>query len=247
MKKIGQISGTLIRLFATLIPIIFAIGCTGGGGGGVSISKDAQGEDPVVLEVPIAYIKRPLPEEPTDLRDPLEFAPGARLFVRDRAAASADETDITRLIAQVVAEEEGITAEEIAIDVKGVESSFDGSTLIFAVRAVPEPIDDNLERTTWNLWTLNLESLEPQYLIPSRIKRNEGVETGGGHDIEPHFLTDDRILFSSTRQVASQARQLDESRSQIFAALTESGDGPAAVLHIYDPQLRDAEFKQISF
>lgn len=236
-----------MRLFAALVPLVFAVGCTGGSGGGVSISKDAQGEDPVVLEVPIAYIKRPLPEEPTDLRDPLNFAPGAQLFIRERSAASAEETDITRLIAQVVAEEEGITAEEIAIDVKGLESSFDGSTLIFAVRAVPEPIDDNLERTTWNLWTLNLESLEPQYLIPSRIKRNEGVETGGGHDIEPHFLTDDRILFSSTRQVASQARQLDEGRSQIFAALTESGNDPAAVLHIYDPQLRDAEFKQISF
>ncbi|MEH6567644.1 MAG: hypothetical protein V7709_01120 [Halioglobus sp.] len=247
MKKIGQISGALFGTLAPLIPIVFAVGCTGGGGGGVSISKDSQGEDPVVLEIPIAYIKRPLPEEPTDLRNPLEFAPGAQLFVRDRSAASADETDITRLIAQVVAEEEGIAAEEIAIDIKGVDSSFDGSTLIFAVRAVPQPIDDNLERTTWNLWTLNLESLEPQYLIPSRIKRNEGVETGGGHDIAPHFLTDDRILFSSTRQVASQARQLDESRSQIFAALTESGNDPAAVLHIYDPQLRDAEFKQISF
>ena len=84
-------------------------------------------------------------------------------------------------------------------------------------------------------------------VIPSRIKRNEGVEAGSGHDLAPHFLPDDRIVFSSTRQSTSQGRQLNEGRIQLFAALAESGGDPAAVLHLYDPQLRNDEFKQISF
>ncbi|MCZ6829919.1 MAG: hypothetical protein O7F73_10100 [Gammaproteobacteria bacterium] len=221
--------------------------CTSGGGDNVTLSTDSQVPDPVVLEVAIAYVRRPLPEETPDLRDPLAFFPGAQLLVRERSAVSADEIDITPRIAELVAAEEGVASDTLAIDIKGLESSFDGGTLIFSARIVPEPVAENLELSTWNLWLLDLESLQPQYLIPSRIKRNEGVETGGSHDIAPHFLGDDRIVFSSTRQVASQARQLNEGRIQIFAALDEDGRNPAAVLHIYDPLQRDREFQQISF
>lgn len=221
--------------------------CTGGGGDNVSLSVDTQAQDPVVLEIPIAYVKRPLPDTPPDLRDPLDFQPGAKLLVRERSAASAEEFDITPDIAAIVAAEEGVTPEELAIDIKGLESSFDGNTVIFAARVVPQPVDENLENTTWNLWLLDLVSMQADYLIASRIKRNEGVETGGGHDIDPHFLGDDRIVFSSTRQVASQAKLLNEGRPQIFSALDEDRRDPAAVLHIYDPKQRDSEFKQISF
>ena len=213
----------------------------------MTLTTDNQGDDPVVVEIPVAYIKRPLPEELTDLRDPLAFNPGAQLFVRERSATTADEVDVTSQIAEIVAEEEDVPVEEVAIDIKGLESSFDGKTLIFAVRAVAEPVDANLEDTSWNLWTFDMEEMQAQYLIESRIKRNEGVETGGGHDIDPHFLPDDRIVFSSTRQVASQARQLNEGRIQLFAALDEDRRDPAAVLHLYDPRLRDEEFRQISF
>lgn len=225
-------------------------GCGGGGsgsGGNVTLTTDNQGGDPVIVEIPVAYIRRPVPEEPSDLRDPLGFSPGATLFVRERSATSAEDLDITAQIAAIVAAEEEVGVEEIALDIKGLESSFDGNTLIFAVRAVPEPVDDNLEDSTWNLWTYNIEERVAQYVIPSRIKRNEGVETGAGHDIAPYFLPDDRIVFSSTRQVASQGRQLNEGRIQLFAALDEDRRDPAAVLHLYDPQLRGDEFKQISF
>jgi hypothetical protein len=169
------------------------------------------------------------------------------LLVKDRSAVSAEAIDVTDQIIAIVAAEEGVTPEEMAIDIKDLESSFDGNTLIFAVRAVPEPVDNNLEFTTWNLWLLDMLTMTPSYLIPSRIKRNEGMETGGGQDIAPHFLPDDRIVFSSTRQVASQAQQLNEGRSQLFSAQDEDGDEAAAVLHIYDPLRRNSEFEQISF
>ncbi|GAB5452814.1 MAG: hypothetical protein Hals2KO_31420 [Halioglobus sp.] len=226
----------------------FLYACGGGGGGGnVTLTTDGQGEDPVIVEIPVAFIKRPLVEDVPDIRDPIAFFPGARLFVRGRSATSAEDVDVSAMIAEIVAEEEGVTAEDIALDIKDIESSFDGATLVFAVRAVPEPVDANLEDTTWNLWTYDIAARQASYVISSRIKRNEGVETGAGHDIAPHFLPDDRIVFSSTRQVASQGRQLNEGRIQLFAALDESGRRPAAVLHIFDPQLRGDEFQQISF
>ncbi len=234
-----------------LLPLLLAnilTACGGGGGGGnVTLTTNNQGADPVLLEVPVAYVKRPLSDDVPDVRDPLAFFPGAELFVRERSATTADDIDVTELIRAIVAEEEGVEPAEIALDIKDVESSFDGNTLVFAARAVPEPVDDNLEETTWNLWTYDLETRTAAYVIPSRIKRNEGVEAGSGHDLAPHFLPDDRIVFSSTRQTTSQGRQLNEGRIQLFAALTESGGSPSAVLHLYDPQLRSEEFKQISF
>jgi len=242
------IKGPAIRgLWLAVIAWITA--CAGGGGGGdsITLTTDNQGEDPVVLEIPVAYVKRPLPDEPTDLRDPLAFNPGAQLFVRERASTSADELNVTDQIAAIVAEEEGVDASAIAIDIKDLESSYDGSNLLFAARAVVEPVSANLEQSTWNLWTLDLDTLQAAYLISSRTKRNEGREAGGGQDIAPHYLPDDRIVFSSTRQVAGQALQLNEGRAQIFSALDEDGDDPATVLHIYDPLARDSEFMQISY
>lgn len=222
--------------------------CGGGGGGGpVTLTSNDQGEDPVVVEIPVAYIKRPLTEQAPDLRDPIAFFPGAQMFVRDRSATSADDVDVSAMVATIVAAEEEVEVDMIALDIKDIESSYDGNTLVFSVRAVPEPVADNLEDTTWNLWTYDLGEGSAQYLISSRIKRNEGVEAGGGHDLAPAFLPDDRIVFSSTRQVASQGRQLNEGRIQLFAELDESQRQPAAVLHLFDPQLRGDEFRQISF
>ncbi len=236
-------------VLAYLFVGVSLVACGGGGDGGenITLTTNNQGEDPVVVEVPVAYIRRPLPETPPDLRDPIAFAPGARLFVRERAATSAEDREISAQIAEIVAAEEGVTPAEIVLDIKDLESSFDGNILIFSVRAVPEPVAVNLEDTTWNLWTYDIAERTVQYVIPSRIKRNEGVETGSGHDIAPYFLPDDRIVFSSTRQVANQGRQLNEGRIQLFAGLDEDGRGPAAVLHVYDPQLRGDEFRQISF
>jgi Hydrazine synthase alpha subunit middle domain len=239
--------GTFFRRLGKYILPILVAACSGGGGGGTTLTSNSQDEDPVVLEIPVAYIKRPLPEAPLDLREPLEFHPGARLFVRERSSASADEIDITQKILAVVATEEGVSSEQLAIDIKDIESSYDGGRLIFAARVVVLPIETNLEFSTWNLWTYEIETESVEYVIPSRIKRNEGMESGGGQDIAPIFLPDDRILFSSTRQVAGQARLLNEGRGQIFAALNERGDQPAAVLHIYDPKVRNSEFQQISF
>jgi hypothetical protein len=243
-QKIILLKSTLSLV---LTGFLYACGGGGGGSGSVTLTTGSQDEDPVVVEVPVAYIKRPLTEQPPDLRDPIAFFPGAKMYVRDRAATSADDVDVSAKIADIVAEEEGVSDDMIVLDIKDIESSFDGKTLVFAVRAVPEPVDENLELTSWNLWTYDIGQQRAEYVISSRIKRNEGVEAGSGHDMAPHYLPDDRIVFSSTRQVTSQGRQLNEGRIQLYAALDESLQSPAAVLHIYDPQLRGDEFRQISY
>lgn len=242
------------RLHYPLLTLVASLSllsaCTSDGGDNVSLSSGNQGSDPVLLEIPVAYVKRPLleeTEEAPDLRDPLAFNPGAQLFVRSRSETSADEINVTEQILSVVAEEEAVAIEELAIDIKDLETSFDGKRLIFAARVVPEPVNANLEFTTWNIWLFDFETRQAQYLVPSRIKRNEGFDHGGGQDTAPHFLTDDRIVLSSTRQIAVAGKLLNEGRAQIYAGLDEERDDPASVLHIYDPSLGEESFQQISF
>jgi hypothetical protein len=242
--------GLRYPLFALAGSLLLLSACTSDSGDSITLSSGSQGSDPVLLEIPIAYVKRPLPDEmddTPDLRDPLAFNPGVELFVRSRSDTSAEEINVTDQILSVVAAEEGVTIEELAIDIKGLETSFDGKRLIFAARVVPEPVDNNLEFTTWNIWLFNFETRQAQYLVPSRIKRNEGLSHGGGHDTAPHFLTDDRIVLSSTRQTAIAGKLLNEGRAQIYAGLDEERDDPASVLHIYDPSMGDESFQQISF
>ena len=73
--------------------VVFLAAC-GGGGGGVDIAQ-GQGPDPVVLDVPIAYVKRPLPVDDngdlltSDVRELITFNIGADLFIRDTASPSS--------------------------------------------------------------------------------------------------------------------------------------------------------------
>ncbi len=244
---------TKVRLMAAFALFNLSLaGCTGGsdGGGNITISTDDQATDPVVVEVPIAYIKRPLPadDEIPNLQQPLDFSPGAQLFVRNRSTASGNEIAVHDKMLAIAAEELGADTDELAIDIKHLNTSFDGEQLIFSARIVREPVNDNtLEQTTWNIWVYEFATEEARYLISSQLQRNEGLENGSSQDLAPHFLTDDRVVFSSTRQIISQGRQLNEGRGQIYAAQAESGNQPATVLHIYDPSGAGTAFTQISF
>jgi len=205
-------------------------GC-GGGGGGVGIAE-GQGPDPVILDVPIAYVKRPVPVdddgmvEGSDARELLTFEVGADLFLRERASPTADDRNLT---AEVT---EGLG------DVRDLDASFDGTKLVFAMRGpFLENVDDD-EQPTWNIWEYDLESATLRRIIASDITAE------AGHDVAPHYLPDGRIVFSSTRQRRAGALLLDEGKPQ-FAALDESFDEPAFVLHVMNED--GSEIEQISF
>lgn len=245
LNRITRRRITIASMFAIASSVLLSA-CTGGHGGGTSVSSD-QGVDPVLLEIPIAYVTRPIPEDPIDYLEPNAFNPGARLIVRERSSLNADDDDITPQMATIVAAELNVATSELQFDIKDLDTSFDGTQLVFAARVVPEPVNANLELTTWNLWIYDFTTKQVRYLIPSLVKRNEGFAVGSAQDTAPQFLTDDRIVFTSTRQTTAQARQLNEGRAQIYSALDEDRNNPASILMVFDPQGGADEFRQLSF
>ena len=215
---------------AGAVLLLAVAGCTSsdGGGGNVAVGG-GQATDPVVLDFPIAYVKRPVPVAGTpepDARRLLDFQPGADLFVRDRASPSATDRNVTAEITQG------------AGDVRDVEPSFDGTKLVFAMR---EPLiegADEEDQPTWNIWEYDVTTRQLRRVIESDIVAEEG------HDVAPHYLPDGRIVFTSTRQRQSRAVLLDEGKPQ-FAAQDEDRREPAFVLHVVSAD--GSGLRQISF
>lgn len=208
-------------LLASVIATLFAACSSGDGGKDVTIGS-GQSADPVTLEFPVFYVKRPVPDpdDPnvmeSDVREPLRFEIGADLFMRDRASPSAPEINLT------AAETAGLG------DIRDVDVSFDGTKAIFSMRAkFKENVDEDLQ-PTWNIWEYDTKSKALRRIIESNTTAEEG------HDIMPHYLPDGRIVFTSTRQKQSRAILLDESKEQ-FAAQVEGGaEQPAFLLHVMD-------------
>lgn len=196
--------------------------CGGGGGGSASNGGDGGGQkpDPVAVDLPIAYIKRPIPVDEDknpvfpDLLDPTAFNPGAAVYVKDRATATATPLNITD-----AAFEKGAL-----YDVKDLSASADGKKLLFAMHA---PMLENVapeKQPKWQIWEYNLTTKLLRPIITSSIVALQG------DDVSPRYLPDGRILFSSTRQIRSKAILLDDGKPQ-FSALEEGSDTPAFVLH----------------
>jgi hypothetical protein len=224
-------AGPVLRRQAlpTFVAVLALLGgCSSSDGGGVS-SGSGQGPDPVVLDFPIAYVKRPTPDAQApaaDARRMLEFQPGGDLWVRDRASPSAAERNVTFAVTQG----EG--------DVRDVEPSYDGTKLVFAMR---EPLiegADEEDQPTWNIWEYEVATRQLRRVIGSDIVAEEG------HDLAPHYLPDGRIVFTSTRQRQSRAILLDEGKPQ-FAAQDEDRAEPAFVLHVMNAD--GSSLRQISF
>ena len=219
----------LTTRLATGLLAAFLAACGGGGGPG-----GGQSPDPVVVDVPIAYVKRPLPLdgsgnlEPTDVRRLRTFNVGAELYVRERAAPSASEINVTRRIT----EGEGL------YDIRDLEMSWDGSKLLFAMRGPFEEGADEEDQPTWNIWEYTLGTDRLRRIIASDINAE------AGHDVAPHYLPDGRIIFSSTRQRQSKAILLDEGKPQ-FEAQDESRQEPAFVLHVMNSD--GSDIHQVSF
>jgi hypothetical protein len=202
-----------------------------GGDGGVEIG-DGQEPDPVVLDFPVAYVKRPLTLDDDgvlvqgDLRELDNFEVGANLWVRDRASPTALETNITESIVGELG------------DVRGVDVDYDGSRFVFAMRGPRIEDADDDDQPTWNIWEYVIATQELRRVIASDIVAEEG------QDIDPHYLPDGRIVFSSTRQRQSGAILLDEGKPQ-FAAQDEDRNEPAFVLHVMNDD--GSDIRQVSF
>ncbi|WP_417548211.1 hypothetical protein [Marinobacter segnicrescens] len=218
---------------AFVVAALLVNGCKSGGSG--------QEADPVVNEQAVAYIERPLVLTGStampvarDRREPDEFMPGARLFIKDSAAPAARSRDVS---SQAFSGEQFLDDDgQLLYDVRDLTVSHDGERLLFAMHA-PVTGDEEIE-PTWNIWEYRPDSGSLRRLIAS------DTEADSAHDIAPAYLPDGSIVFSSTRQRVSRAILLDEGKG-MFAAQDEDLRSPAFVLHVMTADGED--IRQITF
>ena len=157
--------------FGVVLAILLLGGCGGESGDGI---------DPGIIEVPLAYIERPIPldedgnEIQPDLRDPRFFAAGGDVYYRTNSALDGETFNLTRAITLGRG------------DVKGLNGSYDGRRLIFSLRLEdPDPDDDVVP--SWNIYEYDLDLRElRQVLRPDhfhgagidRIDLNQMAEQG---------------------------------------------------------------------
>lgn len=190
-----------------------------------------EGIDPGIVEIPIAFIKRPVPlddmgaEVQPDLREPRLFMTGGDVYLR--ASSTADAT-ITNISGSVT----GGTG-----DVKGLNASHDGTRLIFSLRLFDPDVNDDVV-PSWNIYEYNLEDASLRRIITSQLIAEQG------DDLYPAYLPDGRILFTSDRQRQSREMLINEGK-QSFASLDENENTQALVLHVMNADGTDIH--QVSF
>ena len=241
MKMPATFHTTLLVVCSTLVA------CDSSGGFDDQTSSGNQDSDPVVVDLPIAYIERPIPRDPEsddenavladNVLDPAAFKPGARLIIKDRAAVSASETVLTdSVFADPTADPDALPP---LYDVKDLSVSADGTKLLFSMRA-PEIEDaDEDEQPTWNIWEYDLETTELRRIISSDLVADLG------QDVDPHYLADGSIVFSSTRQPRAKAILLDENKPQFDPGTEDDRDEPTFVIHRMDED--GTQIEQITF
>ena len=219
-----------MRLPSQLAPWILATttilltSCGGGSNREDEGSSAGDRSDAVVVDIPIAYVRRLIPFDEdegeiiaNEALEPAQFVPGAELFLRERADFNAQEFNITA----------GTFPEGELYDVKDLVASNDGSRLLFAMRAPEDEDADDDEQPTWNIWEYNLEQDTLRRIITNDITAE------AGEDVNPAYLPDGRIVFSSNRQVRSRAILLDDGKPQ-YPAQTDNRRQDAFLLHIMD-------------
>ncbi len=226
------VRGGVALAVAVAIACSVLTACSSGSGGTDVTIGSGQNQDPVTLDFPVFYVKRPVPDAQTqdmvqtDARELRRFQIGADLFMRDRASVSAPEVNVTG------AQTAGLG------DVRDLDVNFDGTKVVFAMRARFIEGADEADQPTWNIWEYDAKAKVLRRIISSDTVEDEG------HDIMPHYLPDGRIVFSSTRQRQARAIQLDENKPQ-YAGQDEDDNEPAFVLHVMDDD--GTNIHQISF
>lgn len=211
-------SPSLLRVLSLVVTVLGFSGCGGGGGGGSELNGGrAAGPALINGRFQIAYVKRPVAAigSPTD---GVTFQPGGDLYVRDLASASAGERNLTARYTSGTG------------DVSDPEVSYDGSRLLFAMKG---PND-----LTWNIWEYVLANDTLRPLIADPALADEG------DDVDPAYLPDGRIVFSSNRQAGSRAALL-AANTEPYAYTDEYEREPAVVLHVMNSD--GSGIEQISF
>ncbi|KRT54545.1 hypothetical protein [endosymbiont of Ridgeia piscesae] len=148
----------LNRSLAGLLALMLLAGCGGEG----------QAPDPVVIDYPLAYIKRPAEAiEQEDVRRLITFSAGADLYLRERASPSAAKINLTHNITGGLG------------DVRDLQPSYDGERLLFSLRLPQIEGAEEADQPSWNIWEYSRADHSLRRIIPSDTLAE------AGHDIAP--------------------------------------------------------------
>lgn len=201
--------------FMPLVVSLVSLALVACGGGEGSV-----GNSPAPLfrgDIAIAYVKRPAQAIGNPI-DAISDATGGDLFIRDLSSPSAQERNIT-------------SSHTLGTgDVSDPEVSFDGERIVFSMRG---PND-----RTWNVWEYDR--------LLDRLRRviADDAQADLGDDVDPAYLPDGRLVFSSNRQTTTK-NQLAAKNIEPFAYRDELGREKASVLHTMTATGED--IRQISF
>jgi len=189
-------------------------------------------EETVILnQVPMAFVTRPIsangaPQfgEPTNITS---YSPGGQLLIRFNSTTKS----VAYRITQPLTLNDG--------DVSDPESSFDGKKLVFALRCGINASGLCNGNNTWNIWEYDMTGVDIKNGILRQITDDLVY-----NDVDPAYLSDGRIVFSSNRQEMSQ-QVMSNMAVESYPSLDESQGEPASVLHIMAADGSNVE--QISF
>jgi len=183
------------------------------------LSGCSQPESAVVVEgnFPIVYVQRQNSTMGSPV-DGIRWAAGGDLFWRDLASPSVEPINLTG----------GYTQGQG--DVSDPEVSYDASKIIFSMKG---PND-----ASWNLWQYQIATKKLSRVI------GDDLLAAAGNDVDPAYLPDGRIVFSSDRQ--SKSRQLMQAEGmEPFATRDEYEREASIVLHTMNAD--GSSIEQISF
>jgi hypothetical protein len=228
-----------LLLYPALLSLAALAACNGGGS--VNIAN-SQAVDPATVDYPLFYVKRTVPTNTngTLVQDDLEIMsnalPSADLYMRATASVSSAETNITARVTG------GAAAAGQFWDVKDVDTSADGTLVVFAMRGPLTPKEDLTKAPGWRIYqyTIATDTLAPV------INPADDPDPPTVNDVSPHYLPDGRIVFSTTRQDQAQGVLLDQGDPQ-FSELDEARSEQTFVLEVMNPDgtgLHEITFNQ---
>jgi Tol biopolymer transport system component len=219
-----------------MLALLALLGCQSASSGHAPGLAGGQTLTPGITNYPLAYIKEPAPAPTSttapntktdiDARDLITSITGSDLYVRDSASAAGLETNVTQPITM------GKGA------VRDLDVSPDGSKIVFSLRL---PLNPKLKNTdpkqpNWKIYQYDASAKTVTQLTTDDIT--------SGHDVGAHYLPDGRIVFASSRQLATQSILLDEGRPQ-YQAVTEDRKQFTFLLHVMNAD--GSNMHQISF
>jgi Tol biopolymer transport system component len=238
IQRLREARHGYFKMAVAFLPIALLIGCNSAPTGTAPGLAGGQALTPGITNYPMAYVKQPVLTKNTnkknkaatpddiDVRDLITSITGSDLYVRNTASAATPEVNVTFPLTN------GQGA------VRDLDVSPDGTKVVFSLRL---PLMENLanddpKQPNWHIYQYDAAAKAVTQLT------NDDVTAG--HDVGAHFLPDGRIIFASTRQLATQAILIDEGRPQ-YQAVTTDQQQAIFLLHVMNSD--GTGMHQISF